>query len=482
MDTANIQLAKDLIEQIQHYQSVNNRCERYYKGNIPLKNLGISLPPQMSRIGTTSHWAKTIVDVLESRIIIKGVTHPHAEYNQHIRDLIRSQNMLNEISFTIKDSMIYGVGFLSVSTGDVDKGEPEILVNSESPSMTTGEWDSRTGKLKSAIKLIPSDQPGNQHNGYVLMLPNETITYDKQHRVIHRDVHNLGVVPMIRVANNVRSHSIWGQSEITEPVRYYIDNYIRTSASMEISREFHASPQRYILGANEEMFVDENTGEELSAWESYQGRFLALGRDEEDGSLPQVGSFAASSPEPYLKIIEQLAEQTASAAGIPPEYLGAASTTIPSSADAIRMKENAMISKIQRKLPTIEKSISDLFDVIFKFLDVDLEVPVRVKFADPETKTPGATTDSLQKLIAIGAFAPTSDYVYERLGLTPEEAEQARAEVQKNNLVGLLSQIPQAAEQARADSDVAQMNEAATSAPNQSGDQVLNTEVIGNEK
>src|SRR5699024_5320406 len=81
-------------------------------------------------------------------------------------------------------------------------------------------------------------------------------------------------------------------SEITPAVRSLTDSAMRTLVGAEVAREFYAVPQRYLMGAPESFFLDED-GNPRGAWDAMMGKILAIERDEETGDVPTVGSFAA---------------------------------------------------------------------------------------------------------------------------------------------------------------------------------------------
>ena len=455
------ELVTKMMKRLESVKLSNAKKEQYYNAQVKLKDLGIGLPPGMQKLNASVDWPRVVIDTVAERIQVKGITHSDVALNEWIQTFVNNQNVIHEIDFAIKDSLIYGVGFLMIHSGDVESGEPEVLVSSESPSMITAEWDSRTGKITSALRLIPGKESYSMHDGYVLMTEDSTVTYDKHGEVIHVDNHGMGRVPVVRITNLARSSAVWGKSDITPAIRYLTDAAIRTTVGMEVSREFFSSPQRWILGADESLFTDED-GNPIPAWESFIGRYLAIDRDE-DGNLPQIGTFAASSPEPYLAILDTLAQQCASAGSIPDSYLGQNKQSIPSSADAIRVRENSFVSKIGAKLPNIKSSIQEVFNIIFTFVGIPVDEPVQVSMASPQTPTPASTADMLVKLIQVGALSATGDFVYESLGLSPAQIAQARAEVAKSQASSILQKIQSLGQEAREDEDVQQMDNTARS-------------------
>src|SRR5699024_7811864 len=115
----------------------------------------------------------------------------------------------------------------------------------------------------------------------------------------------------------------------------YTDMALRTLVGAEVAREFYAVPQRYMMGAPESFFLDDD-GNPRGAWDAMMGKILAIERDEETGDIPTVGSFTAHSTSPFFEQLRNLSQLLASETSIPPTYLGFV-TDNPSSADAIRM-------------------------------------------------------------------------------------------------------------------------------------------------
>lgn len=54
------------------FSGANLEKQKYYDGKQKLKDLGISLPPQMRLIDTVLGWPGTVVDALEERLDFEG--------------------------------------------------------------------------------------------------------------------------------------------------------------------------------------------------------------------------------------------------------------------------------------------------------------------------------------------------------------------------------------------------------------------------
>jgi hypothetical protein len=61
-------LLEYLYRKLQKHDPKNYVLQRYYEGRNKLKDLRISIPPQLTAVETVVGWAGTTVDVLEERL------------------------------------------------------------------------------------------------------------------------------------------------------------------------------------------------------------------------------------------------------------------------------------------------------------------------------------------------------------------------------------------------------------------------------
>ncbi len=301
-----------------------------------------------------------------------------------------------------------------------------------SPKATTADWDSRTRRVKHALTAVTE-------NGQVveatLYLPDETVTAELvtggRWAVVDRDQHNLGRVPVVMMPNRVRGSREYGRSEITHAIRYYTDAATRTMLGLEINREVYNSPQRYVLGATDEMFKDA-TGTTITPWQAIMGRVWAVPEDE-DGNQPQVGQFQPASPAPYLDQVRGYAQLLAAEAGIPASYLGF-QTDNPASADAIRAGEARLVKRAERRQGVFGRAWHEVGRLALLVRDgdvpADYDSAVSERWRDAATPTRAAAADEALKLTSgDNPILPAhSTVTYDRIGLTPAEQRQVESD------------------------------------------------------
>jgi hypothetical protein len=400
--------------------------DAYYNGNQLIRDLGIAIPPQVRGLHTVVGWPATVVDTLDERLDVEGFRYASsADGDDALWDIWQANNLDEESQLAHLDALVYGIAYAAVGTND--DGSPLITV--ESGRQVAVQWNPRGREITAALRVYGGGTQGRPEYA-TLYLPNETFQLESGVGgwvVVDHDPHNLGVVPVARLANRQRVHDRDGASEITPQVMSLTDAGCRTLLGMEVAREFYAAPQRYILGASESAFQGSD-GSPKSAWETYLGRVLAL-EATEDGTLPQVGQFAVADLSSYGKVMGELRQELAACTRLPAYMLGE-TTQNPASADAIRSAENGLIRKAERR----QRAFSGGWEAVMRLalmIQNDGALPdeartIETLWASAATPTPGATTDALQKQVAAGIVSPTSDVVRERAGYTVIERQRLK--------------------------------------------------------
>ena len=416
-----------LRQDFSRFQGANSEKSKYYDGKQKLKDLGISLPPQMRFIDTVLGWPGTVVDALEERLDFEGWDSPEL-------DVVFRANDLDVTAPTAHlDALIFGTSFVTVTSGG--EGEPDVLVNVVAPTEMVVTRDNRTGRVVEACQYIDVDDTnGSVRERAILFRPNETVWLFQDNRGWHVDRvdgHGLGRVPVAQLVNRPRASKAGGRSEITPAVRSLTDSAMRTLVGAEVAREFYAVPQRWMMGASEDMFLDEN-GDPRGAWEAVMGKFLAIPSNE-DGDAPTVGSFAANSMSPFFEQLRELAKQVAAEGAVPNDYMGFSSDANPSSADAIRQNENRLVKRAERRQAMFGKAWTEVARLVLMVRDArsfdslsDDELMIRPLWRNASTPTKAAAMDMLTKGVQIGFIPAQGDYAMTMMGLSPQDREMLR--------------------------------------------------------
>lgn len=400
--------------------------DAFYRSEQVIEDLGISIPDELADLHTVCGWGAAAVDPLEERLDIEGFRYPDApEGDETFWEWWQDNRLDVESSLGHVDHFVHGRFFVAVGSGDGGPNEVDgpPIITPESARDFAVEFDARGRGVTSALRLYESEGADLG----TLYLPGQTVHLAADSggwRVVERDVHELGTVPVVRQANRQRTANRAGSSEITTTVRSLVQSCCRTLLGLEVAREFYAAPRRYVLGASEDAFIDQD-GNQVSPWEAYAGRVWGLTRDE-DGNMPEVGQFSAYDPTAFTRIIEQYARLMASETGLPPGYLGIA-TDQPASADAIRMAEQRLVKRAERKQRVLGEGWEDVMRLAL--LVQTGAVPERARrletlWRDPATPTRAAQWDATTKGVQSGILPPDSTVTYDLAGLSAGQQQR----------------------------------------------------------
>ncbi len=433
----------ELLNRLRVVNVANDEAESRYEGSWQAKQFGISIPPNMRGLHSPSGWDGTVVDVLEERLDWLGWTSDGDDFG--LGDIYSANGLDVDGGMAHLDSLIFGVSFVAVGSGD--DGEPNPLITPLSPKLMTAKWDRRTRRLSSALAVVVEDGDVVESTLYS---SGSTATFSRQGgrwHAVDRDVHNLPRLPVVAVPNRVRGSRDLGRSEITKPIRYYSDAASRTLLGLEVNREFYNAPQRIGLNVDDSMFEDEH-GNPASPWTSIQGRVWNIPPNE-DGPAPDVKQFNPASPAPYLDQIQGYAKRVASEAGIPTTYFGI-ETANPASADAIRAAESRLVKRAERRQLSLGRAWLEVGRLALLVRDGAVpdsyDLSVSTKWRPASTPTQAASADEATKLIAAGVLPADSSVTYDRVGLSPAEQRQVVADKRRAQGSTVLDRLRSAAD------------------------------------
>jgi hypothetical protein len=417
--------------------------DAYYRGNVHIQDLGISIPPQLRNVYTTTGWPRVAVDALDRRLNVDGFRYPDSnDVDTDLQEIWLENDLDAEHPLAHLDALVFGCGYVGVgspATGPNTIDTPP-LITVESPLDIAVEWDARTRTIVAALRLFGFE--GTRQG--TLYLPDETISVIKSAggwTVTDRDQHNLGQVMMVRIPNRPRSYNRDGASEITPEIMSITDAASRTMLGMAVAGEFFSAPQRYILGADEASFQSAD-GTQKSVWETYMGRVLALERDP-DGNVPTVGQFSAYDPSVFTKVIDSYAQRMSSLTGLPPYMLGFA-TVNPTSADAIRAGEGELIRRADHKTVMYGKGWRDVMKLALTVRGghlPDAMAKISTVWSATATPTIASTTDAVFKQVTMGYLPATSDVTGETLGYTAVQRERIEIDRKTDEGTSLLMEL-----------------------------------------
>lgn len=423
--------------QLRRYLWRNRMLERRYEASHSTAHMDISVPPQLPRVEVVAGWGGKVVDKLEERIDFRGWV---SSGDIMGLDRVYEDNyMAVESSRAHVDSLLYGISFIALGTGDPSNNEPDILVTAESSLRSTMLWDQRSRRALAGYTATYDYK--NKINTEIIYMRDKTITMTRdvmtgKFEVTNRDNHNKNFVPMIRMVNRDRASNPNGRSEITPPIRYFTDAAVRTLLGLEVNREFGMVPMTFALNVRPEAFgYKEGMSESEKArlgWKIMMGHVNIVPPNEKDEAPADVKQLSINPPTPYIEQVKMYAQLVSDESGLPLNYFGLSQDIAPN-ADSIKQQEYPLVRRAERRIVNFNHSYKDLAFLTLLWRDGDVDIDalrkVRSSWRDPNSPTRSAQADEATKLTSVEILIPDSKVTYDRVGLSLEE--QAQLEIDK---------------------------------------------------
>lgn len=439
--------------QLQRAKNSNYKKNKYYYQKNRIKDLGINTPDSLKGLQIQLGWCKMAVDTVAERINWRGYYNPEVsdtelnETSEWLNGIYKDNFFESEQQLAHKDALITGTGFISVGSGDVENGEPEILWIAENSSTITLRYDKRKREVLSAFKFLPGEEKADDRA--ILWLPDETVELGRNRAEdwieVERDEHGAGVVGVVPIFNNSDSKYVFGRSEITRSLRELQDSAMRTLVNAEINREYYARPQRFLIGADptDIELIDEHGNKKIKT-AAGEMIYLPPNTSQESTFLPTISEFSANSPSAVMEMVEPTARLAAREMGVPPSYMGFDSVN-PTSADAINAAENALTKRADARIVQLKRTYKRLANVSMAYSNRSKPENwgiIDTIFERTETLTPSAAVDRGSKLKAIGVYEKVlPDYQYRELGMSDAEIVELKSYLRNSATTNLIDRL-----------------------------------------
>lgn len=430
---AELALISKMQEQLTAKRSRNRVRQNYYDQRIGLKDLGISIPPQLKNIGSVLGWPAKTVDVLADRLKFEGFVAPGEEDDPFdLNDLVDANDFKEAFAQTVSSALIHSCAFLTITQGDTAAGEPEILWLPKSAHWATGIWDQRTRRLAAGLSItqVDTNEMGEINpKEFIVYLPDKTVTVRRS----ENDEYTAQSVPnptgrplMVAVTVGADLRRPFGRSRISRAVMSLTDSAVRTIVRSEVGAEFYATPQRAILGADPEALA-------ASKWDAIVSKMLAVSRDE-DGNLPQITQFSQLSMQPHTDQLRQWASLLAAESQIPLDELGFPSDN-PASDSAIQSQRDPLRLAAERCIRGFKSALTQLaiVSVLLREGTSSLDEleglsKVRPHFAPVVHTSDAAAADAVLKQVQMMPWLAESPVILEKLGYDQASIERLMAD------------------------------------------------------
>ena len=418
-----------------HYGS-NRLKHRYYRGRNNLKDLGISIPPPLKDVETVVGWPAKAVDALAVRSRFDGFACEDEQVEGILAGITEESNLSLKYRQAVQSELIYSCSFATVSKG-MD-GEPSVIISLHSAETAAATWDFRKGRVKTGLTLNDFDKDGHPIEAH-LYLEDRVIRMWRDMEWHYEEYpSNVGRPLMEAFAYRPTELRPFGQTRITRAVRSITDSAVREALRTEISAEFATSPQKYLLGGNEDTF------KELTKWEAYIGNIFSVTYNGEDDVMPHFGQLPQASMQPHVEYMALLARRFAAETNIPLSTLGVV-TDNPASAEAMRTATEPLVIEAEdlndgnrRTLKAIaQMAVAAQLDTPLDQLTPEQRAIVPT-FRDPSKPSMVSQVDSVIKIASVVPEFAGTDVFWEQLGFSEDTRARLQAELEERRSQALI--------------------------------------------
>jgi hypothetical protein len=428
--------------------------DRYYSGRQPLS----FLPPDVAQatMGRLRplliNWPRLVVDTIEERLDVEGFRFG-ADLPADSRSWeIWQANNLDEWSQQCHlEALLHGRSYGLVWADELDTAQPRISVES-SQQMSVAFYPG-TSTIAHATKRWTEDG-----NAFMTIYRPTSIERYVAHAGTAADAsmtasawelreeplsHDLGEVPVVPFVNRPRITKPLGESELADVIPL-ADAVNKLATDMMVTSEFSASKRRWATGLEIPRNVDnrERFKEEVRvAWDE-----ATKGKTWLAGSGVTFGEFSEAPLTNFTAAIELLTSHIAALSGLPPHYLGLTNDGNPTSADAIRSSEAALVKRAQRKQRVFGGSWERVMRLALRVQDPTLPPgaeSMETIWANPETPTVAQKVDAAVKLDGMGM--PFRQNL-EDLGYTPTQIDRIQSMKTRDAIAAVSDQMAAADE------------------------------------
>ncbi|AEK07378.1 portal protein [Mycobacterium phage Rockstar] len=420
----------------------------YYESERRPDAIGISVPPEMQELLAHVGYPRLYVNALADRLKLEGFRMGGAEEaDEKLWDWWQANQLDVESTLGHVDALVHGRSYVTVSAPDpqFDFGvDPKVpIIRVEPPTNLYAKIDPKSRLVTEAIRAI-YDENGNEVVSATLYLLDQTVYFDKvesewvQTRAVQ---HNMGIVPVVPLANRTRLSDLYGTTEITPELRSVTDAAARTLMLMQSTAELMGVPLRLLFGVTRrELGIpdDDEAVTPRQAFEAYYARIL--GFEAAEGKAYQ---FDAAELRNFVDSLDALDKKAAAYTGLPPQYLSFSSDN-PASAEAIRSSESRLVMNAERKALIFGGAWEQVMRVAHKVMNPGSEIPpamfrLEAIWADPSTPTYAAKADAASKLYNQGNGIIPKEQARIDMGYSVETRRKMKEWDKEENPVGQLA-------------------------------------------
>ena len=423
---------RDLCETYRKRLARNYLRRGYYLMHQRPKELGISVPPHLQNLEQVVGWPAKAVDSLANRSQFDGFVTADEGVTETLAGIVLESLLKRLYRQAVKSELQCCCSFLTVTVGA--EGEPGVIVSAHPATAAAAIWDEHMRRIRAGMVVVDRDtrpRHGDEPTWVDVFIPEAVIRIRRDGTTRDWEAeyvwHSMGRPLMVPMAHEATLERPFGKSRISRAVMNITDDAMRASVRSEISAEFFTSPQKYLMGAEEDAL------DGMSKWDAYIGNIFAVSKDS-DGDVPSFGQLAQGSMQPHIDYMRSLAARFSGETNVPLSELGVV-TDNPSSAEAIYAAKEALVIDAQNLNADNGEALRDVALMALAvergtdFATVAGEgLAVQAKFRNPAMPSVVSQSDAMVKMISVLPWLAESDVALEELGFSDDQIQRLRSD------------------------------------------------------
>lgn len=407
----------------------NNIKTEYYDGKIKVKNLGISVPRDLAILSdVVLGWGAKAVDALAVRSRFDGFVYEGLNEDP-LNDALRRNNFSELYRQAVLSELTNSCAFITVGAG-MD-GEPDVIINAYAANRGAAIWNARNKCIDAGIVITEvGEKVKSEPEAIILYTKDSAIECKRTNEkwASTRTDYEFGRPLMEALIYKPTLTKPLGTSRISRAVMSIIDRAMRCAVRMDVAAEFFSTPQKYLLGAEEDVLNG------MSKWEAYIGYILGIGRDE-NGELPEFGQLSQMQLTPLTDQMRALAAEFAGETGVPVSSLGVIHDN-PASAEAIYAEREDLILEADSLNVTNGNALQNIgllaLAILGGYKTIDA-MPNEWKTIMPKFKSTSklsvvSQSDAIVKQVSAVPWIADTDVALEELGYSVEQITRMKAQ------------------------------------------------------
>ena len=428
-------VAKELIALWSDKRDRNLLRDRYYLGHVPIKDLGIAIPPEVAKkLRTRVDWPRKAVLALADRSQFDGFAASDDDVAAELLKISRANVLKTLYRRNLIGELKHCCGFWTVT----DDGSGKPVISAYPATAACALWDDALKAIEAGLVVVESKaQTGSNRREPTkidVFTATDVIAFRREpgaRWTAEYRPHSMGRPLMEPMAYEPTLERPFGCSRITRTVMSLTDDAIRQRARMEVAAEASPLPQMWLLGTASKMT---NEGNKYNA---SMGAINEITKDA-DGDAPTVWQSSQLSMQPHTEYFRSLASQFNAATSVPLSSLGVVSDN-PSSAEAIYAeKEDLVIAAQNLNADNAQamRNVALLALAIARGTDFasqrDSGVTINPRFRNPAMPSVVSQSDAVVKQVSAIPWIGETDVVLEELGYAEDQIDRMKSDKAKS--------------------------------------------------